>query len=164
MVAVAPDLAPAAERQATQVRDEVTPNLSLFWGVNPVVAAMVAEKTGDPLPDKFSTFGWVGPDNRSFVAIISGEVGEMAKVSFWSEGLRLSRPILETLRAFIFDNALSAGVRVVVHGFDDPAKVHALHRLGFRTFRVADDGRLVLILHPANLPPAWRRARLRKAN
>ena len=149
--------------QITQIRDEVTPNLSVFWGVNPPIAAAIAEQSGDTVPARYATLGWMDRTERSFVVMVSGELGEIADVAFISEGLPLSRPILLTLYDITFEHGLAAGVRVLVRPGDQVLQ-RTLSRLGFRCFRQTDDDRRAFILHPTSIPSWWRRSRLRKAH
>jgi hypothetical protein len=154
---------PPVERQlgpVTQVRDQVTPNLTAFWGCNPQLAAMILAKTGDPVPSRYATLGWMDEDGRALAVMISGEKGEAADLSFLSCGLPLSRPILRLIREIVFDCGCAACIRIHVRPDDAPAQ-RALSRLGFVCRRLSEDGRQVFILQPAAIPAAYRRARLR---
>lgn len=150
-----------AEQETFPLRD----GSSVIVGVNPDVARLVAQRTGDRIAWPFATIGFMGEGPQDcLVLVVHGfypsEEGHRVEVSVARGDLPLSRPLLGYLAAFLFDDVPAAEVLIRVPP-DDADMRRALLRLGFipagRELRPFHPSGLLYGLTPDRIPRRFRR-------
>ena len=149
--------------------DAVTLGLTRSVGVNVEVAQMIADATGDRICWPFATVGFVDSDCNSIAFVIHGTsvADGQVEVSVIERGLTWSRPILRFLQDGVFIESAATELIMRVPAWD-AARRRTLDRYGFRCVRRERDAgssdRLTYSLHSTDIPPAFRRARLRRSH